>query len=43
MLFVNIFYFSDPAHRPYIGLEHFNKTQKKTRFNYLEKAIKIYN
>lgn len=29
--------------RTYLGLEHVNKTQKRSRFNYLEKAIKIYN
>lgn len=28
---------------PFLGLEHFNKSQKRSRFNYLEKAIKIYN
>lgn len=27
----------------YLGLEHVNKTQRRSRFNYLEKAIKIYN
>lgn len=29
--------------RPFLGLEHLNKSQKRSRFNYLEKAIKIYN
>ncbi|BET01842.1 ubiquitin carboxyl-terminal hydrolase [Nesidiocoris tenuis] len=29
--------------RPWIGLEHVNKAPKRGRFNYLEKAIKIYN
>ncbi|KAL1494339.1 hypothetical protein ABEB36_009953 [Hypothenemus hampei] len=28
---------------PWIGLDHVNKAPKRTRFNYLEKAIKIYN
>uniref|UniRef100_A0A1B0CS05 ubiquitinyl hydrolase 1 n=1 Tax=Lutzomyia longipalpis TaxID=7200 RepID=A0A1B0CS05_LUTLO len=28
---------------PYFGLEHINKLQKRSRFSYLEKAIKIYN
>lgn len=28
---------------PFFGLEHLNKSQKRTRYNYLEKAIKIYN
>lgn len=27
----------------YLGLEHVNKTQRRSRFTYLEKAIKIYN
>lgn len=27
----------------FLGLEHLNKTQRRSRFNYLEKAIKIYN
>ncbi|XKL66747.1 hypothetical protein PGB90_010167 [Kerria lacca] len=30
-------------HKPWLGLEHANKAQKRNRFNYLEKAIKIYN
>lgn len=35
---------SAPNHtRPFLGLEHVNKSQKRSRFNYLEKAIKIYN
>lgn len=29
--------------QPYFGLEHLNKAQKRGRFNYAEKAIKIYN
>lgn len=29
--------------RPWLGLEHVNRAPKRTRFNYLEKAIKIYN
>ncbi|XP_048519747.1 ubiquitin carboxyl-terminal hydrolase 7 isoform X2 [Dendroctonus ponderosae] len=29
--------------KPWIGLDHVNKAPKRTRFNYLEKAIKIYN
>ena len=29
--------------RPYIGLEHMNKMSKRARYNYMEKAIKIYN
>lgn len=29
--------------RPWLGLEHINKAPKRGRFNYLEKAIKIYN
>lgn len=29
--------------KPWLGLEHVNKTPKRSRFNYLEKAIKIYN
>lgn len=29
--------------KPWIGLEHVNKAPKRSRFNYLEKAIKIYN
>lgn len=29
--------------RPWLGLDHVNKTPKRSRFNYLEKAIKIYN
>lgn len=28
---------------PFFGLEHANRSQKRTRYNYLEKAIKIYN
>ncbi|XP_046819841.1 ubiquitin carboxyl-terminal hydrolase 7 isoform X2 [Vespa crabro] len=30
-------------HRPWLGLEHVNKAPKRSRINYLEKAIKIYN
>lgn len=33
----------DATGRPWLGLEHINKTPKRTRVNYLEKAIKIYN
>jgi len=29
--------------KPYIGLEHVNKNSKRARYNYMEKAIKIYN
>ncbi|XP_017767859.1 PREDICTED: ubiquitin carboxyl-terminal hydrolase 7 isoform X1 [Nicrophorus vespilloides] len=29
--------------KPWLGLEHINKAPKRARFNYLEKAIKIYN
>lgn len=29
--------------RPWLGLEHVNKAPKRSRINYLEKAIKIYN
>ncbi|XP_063230650.1 ubiquitin carboxyl-terminal hydrolase 7 isoform X2 [Bacillus rossius redtenbacheri] len=29
--------------RSWLGLEHVNKAPKRSRFNYLEKAIKIYN
>nr|XP_032519443.1 ubiquitin carboxyl-terminal hydrolase 7-like [Danaus plexippus plexippus] len=29
--------------RPWLGLEHINKTPKRSRVNYLEKPIKIYN
>ncbi|GLG95277.1 Ubiquitin carboxyl-terminal hydrolase 7 [Gryllus bimaculatus] len=29
--------------KPWLGLEHINKAPKRSRFNYLEKAIKIYN
>lgn len=28
---------------PYLGLEHINKSQKRSRYTYMEKAIKIYN
>lgn len=31
------------ASKPWLGLEHINKAPKRSRFNYLEKAIKIYN
>ncbi|CAG0888119.1 unnamed protein product [Darwinula stevensoni] len=31
------------ATRPWLGLEHVNKAPKRTRYNYLEKAIKIHN
>lgn len=29
--------------RPWLGLEHVNKAPKRSRYNYLEKAIKIHN
>lgn len=29
--------------RPFIGLQHQNKNSKRARYNYMEKAIKIYN
>eukprot|EP00095_Tigriopus_kingsejongensis_P009858 maker-scaffold853_size88743-snap-gene-0.13 protein:Tk09858 transcript:maker-scaffold853_size88743-snap-gene-0.13-mRNA-1 annotation:"ubiquitin carboxyl-terminal hydrolase 7" len=29
--------------KPYFGLEHVNKNSKRARYNYMEKAIKIYN
>ncbi|KAL7638741.1 UNVERIFIED_CONTAM: hypothetical protein RMT77_010274 [Armadillidium vulgare] len=29
--------------KPWLGLEHINKAPKRSRYNYLEKAIKIYN
>ncbi|XP_018020606.1 ubiquitin carboxyl-terminal hydrolase 7 [Hyalella azteca] len=29
--------------KPWLGLEHVNKAPKRSRYNYLEKAIKIYN
>ncbi|XP_046987971.1 ubiquitin carboxyl-terminal hydrolase 7 [Schistocerca americana] len=31
------------APMPWLGLEHVNKAPKRSRYNYLEKAIKIYN
>ncbi|XP_018373851.1 PREDICTED: ubiquitin carboxyl-terminal hydrolase 7 isoform X4 [Trachymyrmex cornetzi] len=34
---------STAPHRPWLGLEHVNKAPKRSRINYLEKAIKIYN
>ncbi|XP_554912.2 ubiquitin carboxyl-terminal hydrolase 7 isoform X1 [Anopheles gambiae] len=34
---------SDPHSRTFLGLEHINKNTKRSRFNYMEKAIKIYN
>lgn len=43
---LNDFKYSSQQHnlaRPYLGLEHLNKSHKRSRFNYLEKAIKIYN
>ncbi|XP_077294716.1 ubiquitin-specific protease 7 isoform X2 [Arctopsyche grandis] len=44
---MNIYDFSPSANastpKPWIGLEHINKTPKRSRVNYLEKAIKIYN
>ncbi|XP_039289930.1 ubiquitin carboxyl-terminal hydrolase 7 isoform X2 [Nilaparvata lugens] len=32
-----------PSNKPFFGLDHVNKAPKRSRFNYLEKAIKIYN
>ncbi|ESO84027.1 hypothetical protein LOTGIDRAFT_184079 [Lottia gigantea] len=29
--------------RPWLGLDHVNKIPKRTRYNYIEKAIKIHN
>ena len=29
--------------RPWLGIDHMNKTAKRTRYNYQEKAIKIHN
>ncbi|KAJ8318152.1 hypothetical protein KUTeg_003243 [Tegillarca granosa] len=29
--------------KPWLGLDHINKTPKRSRYNYLEKAIKIHN
>ena len=29
--------------KPFIGLQHQNKNSKRARYNYMEKAIKIYN
>uniref|UniRef100_A0A2P2I3R0 Ubiquitin carboxyl-terminal hydrolase 7 n=1 Tax=Hirondellea gigas TaxID=1518452 RepID=A0A2P2I3R0_9CRUS len=29
--------------KPWLGIEHVNKAPKRSRYNYLEKAIKIYN
>ncbi|CAN8002794.1 unnamed protein product [Ixodes hexagonus] len=29
--------------RPWLGIEHINKAPKRSRYNYLEKAIKIHN
>ncbi|XP_064631404.1 ubiquitin carboxyl-terminal hydrolase 7-like isoform X2 [Lineus longissimus] len=29
--------------RPWLGLDHVNKTPKRSRYNYIEKAIKIHN
>ncbi|XP_013142976.1 PREDICTED: ubiquitin carboxyl-terminal hydrolase 7 [Papilio polytes] len=45
---VNVFDFRPSSNanatgRPWLGLEHINKTPKRSRANYLEKAIKIYN
>ncbi|XP_058793308.1 ubiquitin carboxyl-terminal hydrolase 7 [Phymastichus coffea] len=31
------------SQKPWLGLEHVNKAPKRSRINYLEKAIKIYN
>jgi ubiquitin carboxyl-terminal hydrolase 7 len=36
----------NPLHgspKPWLGLEHVNKAPKRSRYNYLEKAIKIHN
>ncbi|CAG2177677.1 unnamed protein product, partial [Oppiella nova] len=33
---------SSPS-KPWLGLEHINKAPKRSRYNYLEKAIKIHN
>ncbi|XP_014235523.1 ubiquitin carboxyl-terminal hydrolase 7 [Trichogramma pretiosum] len=41
-----IFPLSNPnaqPQKPWLGLEHVNKAPKRSRINYLEKAIKIYN
>ena len=41
-----IFPLSNPnasLQKPWLGLEHINKAPKRSRINYLEKAIKIYN
>lgn len=40
---INLAAFNTGGARPFLGLEHVNKSQKRSRFNYLEKAIKIYN
>ncbi|KPJ08208.1 Ubiquitin carboxyl-terminal hydrolase 7, partial [Papilio machaon] len=45
---INVFDFRPSSNanatgRPWLGLEHINKTPKRSRANYLEKAIKIYN
>jgi len=37
------FYGTPPSGRPWIGLEHINKANKRSRYSYTEKAIKIYN
>jgi ubiquitin carboxyl-terminal hydrolase 7 len=29
--------------RPWLGIDHINKTAKRTRYSYQEKAIKIHN
>ncbi|XP_074039373.1 ubiquitin-specific protease 7 isoform X4 [Leptinotarsa decemlineata] len=46
--FVNLADFRVPpsqagSPKPWLGLDHMNKAPKRSRFNYLEKAIKIYN
>lgn len=34
---------STTPQKPWLGLDHVNKAPKRSRINYLEKAIKIYN
>lgn len=41
--FENGFFTAGGTPMCFLGLEHVNKTQRRSRFNYLEKAIKIYN
>lgn len=40
---LGLFFTAGGAPMCFLGLEHVNKTQRRSRFNYLEKAIKIYN